>query len=97
MDSEYVWNGTYSILAFAEPLGGRHHTSVHEHRTVLDRIEELMYLVDIMYPDAERIILVMDNLNTHKPSSLYKRYKPEEARRIIRKLEIYYIPKHGNW
>lgn len=50
-----------------------------------------------MYPDAEKIILVMDNLNTHKPSSLYKKYKPEEARRIIRKLEIHYTPKHGSW
>ena len=50
-----------------------------------------------MYPDAEKIILVMDNLNTHKPSSLYKKYSPEEARRIIKKLEIHYTPKHGSW
>lgn len=51
----------------------------------------------IMYPDAEKIILVMDNPNTHKPASLYKRYKPEEARRTIRKLEIHYTPKHSRW
>lgn len=50
-----------------------------------------------MYPDAEKIILVMDNLNTHKPASLYKKYPPEEARRIIKKLEIHYTPKHGSW
>ena len=97
VDSEYVRNGTCSIFAFVEPLGGRHHISVHEHRTAFDWAEEIKYLVDVMYPNAERIILVMDNLNTHKPASLYKRYKPEEARRIIRKLEIHYTPKHGSW
>ena len=53
--------------------------------------------MDVMYPDAEKIILVMDNLNTHKPASLYKKYPPEEARRIIKKLEIHYTPKHGSW
>lgn len=97
VDSEYVRNGTCSIFAFAEPLGGRHHTSVHEHRTALDWAEEIKYLLDEMYPDAEKIILVMDNLNTHKPASLYKKYPPEEARRIIKKLEIHYTPKHGSW
>ena len=94
-DSEYVRNGTVSIFAFVEPLGGTHHVSVREHRTAIDWAEEIRYLVDIMYPDAEKIILVMDNLNTHKPASLYKRYPPEEARRIIKKLEIHYTPKHG--
>ena len=96
-DSEYVRNGTCSVFAFVEPLGGRHHTSVHEHRTALDWAEEIKYLVDAMYLDVERIIFVMDNLNTHKQASLYKKYKPEEARRIIRKLEIHYTPKHGSW
>ena len=96
-DSEYVRNGTVSIFAFVEPLGGTHHVSVREHRTAIDWAEEIRYLVDIMYPDAEKIILVMDNLNTHKPASLYKRYPPEEARRIIKKLEIHYTPKHGSW
>lgn len=97
VDSEYVRNGTCSIFAFVEPLGGRHHTIVHEHRTALDWAEEIKYLVDEMYTDAEKIILVMDNLNTHKPASLYKKYSPEEARRIIKKLEIHYTPKHGSW
>ena len=96
-DSEYVRNGTVSIFAFVEPLGGRHHVSVREHRTALDWAEEIKYLVDTIYPDAEKIILVMDHLNTHKPASLYKRYAPEEARRIIKKLEIHYTPKHGSW
>ena len=71
--------------------------SVREHRTAVDWAEEIRYLVDIMYPDAEKIVLVMDNLNTHKAASLYKRYPPEEARRIIKKLEIHYTPKHGSW
>ena len=96
-DSEYVRNGTVSIFAFVEPLGGVHHVSVRGHRTAVDWAEEIKYLVDVMYPDAKKIILVMDNLNTHKPSSLYKRYSPEEARRIIKKLEIHYTPKHGSW
>lgn len=97
VDSEYVRNGTCSIFAFIEPLGGRHHVSVREQRTATDWAEEIKYLVDEMYPDAEKIILVMDNLNTHKPASLYKKYQPEEARRIIKKLEIHYTPKHGSW
>lgn len=97
VDSEYVRNGTCSIFAFIEPLGGRHHVSVREHRTASDWAEEIKYMVDNMYPDVEKIILVMDNLNTHKASSLYKKYPPEEARRILRKLEIHYTPKHGSW
>ena len=97
VDSEYKRNGTCSIFAFIEPLGGCHHVSVREHRTAVDWAEEIKYLVDVMYPDAEKIILVMDNLNTHKPASLYKKYPPEEARRIIKKLEIHYTPKHGSW
>ena len=97
IDSEYVRNGTCSIFAFVEPLAGVHHVNVREHRTALDWAEEIRYLVDVMYPDAEKIILVMDNLNTHKPASLYKRFEPAEARRILRKLEIHYTPKHGSW
>ena len=97
IDSEYVRNGICSIFAFIEPHGGRHHVSVREHRTSVDWAEEIKYLVDEMYPGVEKIILVMDNLNTHKPASLYKKYLPEEARRIIKKLEIHYAPKHGSW
>ena len=97
IDSEYIRNGTCSIFAFVEPLGGTHHVSVREHRTALDWAEEIKYLSDVMYPNAEKIILVMDNLNTHKPASLYKRYPADEARRIIKRLEIHYTPKHGSW
>lgn len=97
IDSEYKRNGTCSIFAFVEPLGGNHHVSVREHRTATDWAEEIQYLVDVMYPDVEKIVLVMDNLNTHKPASLYKLLPPAEARRIIKKLEIHYTPKHGSW
>lgn len=96
-DSEYKRNGTCSIFAFVEPLGGRHHVSVHEHRTAIDWAMEIKYLPDEMFPDAKKIILVIDNLNTHKAASLYKAFPPSEARRIIKRLEIHYTPKHGNW
>lgn len=97
LDSEYVRQGTCSIFVFTEPLAGRRHVSASEHRTAEDWAEEIKYLSDVMYPDAEKIVLVMDNLNTHKPASLYKKYPPAEARRIIKRLEIHYTPKHGSW
>ena len=97
IDSEYIRNGTCSILAFIEPLAGKHHVSVREHRTATDWAEEIKYLCDVMYPDADRIILVMDNLNTHKVASLYKKHRPEEAFRLRKRLEIHYTPKHGSW
>lgn len=97
IDYEYVRNGTCSIFAFIEPLAGRHHISVRERRTAVDWAEEIKFLADEMYPDAEKIILVMDNLNTHVKGSLYKKYPPEEARRMIKRLEFHYTPKHGSW
>lgn len=97
VDSEYVRNGTCSIFAFVEPLDGKHHTSAREHRTAKDWAEEIKYLVDEMYPSVQKIILVMDNLNTHKPASLYKAFPPAEAKQIIKKLELHYTPKHGSW
>lgn len=97
VDSEYTRNGTCSIFAFIEPLGGMHHVSVRKRRTAKDWAEEMKYLSDVMYPDAEKIILVMDNLNIHNPASLYKAFPPEEARRIIKRFEMHYTPKHGSW
>lgn len=97
VDSEYIRNGTCSIFVFVEPLGGVRHVSVREHRTAIDWAEEIRYLVDISYPDCNKIILVMDNLNTHALSSLYKAFPAPEARRIARRLEIHYTPKHGSW
>ncbi len=96
-DSEYKRNGTCSIFAFVEPLGGKRHVSVHEHRTAIDWAQEIKYLSDVMFPNAEKIVIVMDNLNTHKAASLYKAFPPAEARRIIKHLEIHYTPKHGSW
>lgn len=86
VDSEYVRNGTCSIFAFVEPLGGQHHVSVREHRTANDWAEEIKYLVDVMYPDVEKIILVMDNLNTHKPASLYKTFPQQKQGRSSKSL-----------
>ena len=97
VDSEYVRNGTCSIFVCVEPLGGKRHVNVRVRRTAIDWAEEIRYLVDVQYPDADKVVLVMDNLNTHKTSSLYKRYPPAEARRICNRLEIHYTPKHGSW
>lgn len=96
-DSEYVREGTCSIFAFSEPLGGVRHISVREHRTACDWAEEIKFLVDVSYPSVDKIILVMDNLNTHAIASLYKAFPPEEARRIAKRLELHYTPKHGSW
>lgn len=97
VNSEYIRNGTASIFVFAEPMGGVRHVSVREHRTSIDWAEEIKYLTDICYPDCDRIILVMDNLNTHAISSLYKAFPASEAHRIARRLEIHFTPKHGSW
>ena len=73
------------------------HVSVREHRTAIDWAEEIRYLVDVSYPGRNKIMLVMDNLNTHALSSLYKAFPAPEARRIAKRLEIHYTPKHGSW
>lgn len=97
IDSEYVREGTCSIFVFTEPLSGVRHVSARNQRTAKDWAEEIKYLVDISYPDVKKIILVMDNLNTHKISSLYKAFSPIEARRIAKRIEIHNTPIHGSW
>ena len=97
IDSEYVREGTCSIFVFTEPLGGVRHLNVRDRRTAKDWAEEIKDLVDISYPNVEKIILVMDNLNTHRIASLYKAYPAAEARRIARRLEVHFTPKHGSW
>lgn len=97
IDSEYVRNGTVSIFCFIQPHTGRIIHSVEETRTAVDWAEKVRYLADEIEPDAEKIVLVMDNLNTHSIASLYKAFPPEEARRIARRLEVHYTPKHGSW
>lgn len=90
-------NGSCSIFAFVKPFGRKRHVSVHEHRRAADWAMEIKYLSDVMSPNSEKIILVMGNLNTHNPASLYKAFAPSKARRIIKRLEIHYTPKHGRW
>lgn len=97
IDSEYVQEGTASIFVFTQPLAGTRHVSVRERRTAIDWAQEIAYLSDTLYPDAEKIILVMDNLNTHHISSLYKAFPAAEARRIVKRLEVHYTPIHGSW
>ena len=97
IDYEYVRNGTANIFMLYAPLEGRREALVTDQRTTLDYAHAIRHLVDVMYPDAEKIVLVQDNLNTHKRASLYAAFPPEEASRLIDKLEIHYTPKHGSW
>ena len=80
-----------------EPLAGQRHVKVTERRTALDYAHVIRELVDVHYATVDKVVLVQDNLNTHKPASLYEAFPPEEARRILDKLEIHYTPKHGSW
>lgn len=96
-DYEYVRKGTANLFMFFEPLRGWRHVKVTAQRTMIDYAHCLKDLVDIHYPAADCIRIVHDNLNTHKPASLYAAFPPEEARRILAKLEFHYTPKHGSW
>lgn len=96
-DTEYERNGVSNVFMFFEPLQGKRHIEVTDQRTAVDWAHQIRDLVDVHYPHAERITLVMDNLNTHTGASLYKAFEPKEARRILEKLEIHYTPKHGSW
>jgi hypothetical protein len=96
-DCEYERGGVVNLFMFMEPLAGRRWVDVTERRTKVDWACRIKELVDVRYPEAERIVLVMDNLNTHTPASLYEAFDPVEARRIAEKLEIHYTPKHGSW
>jgi transposase len=96
-DYEYVRHGTANLFLWYEPLSSRRHVAVTERRTRTDWARAIKDLVDTHYPDAERIILVLDNLNIHSPASLYQAFEPREAKRLTEKLEIHYTPKHGSW
>jgi len=96
-DYEYERNGTSNLFIFFAPLEGWRHLKVTDQRTMVDFAHCMRDLVDIHFPEAEKVVLVMDNLNTHKLASLYEAFPPAEARRIIEKLEIHYTPKHGSW
>ncbi len=97
IDPQYKHGGFTTIFGLIEPLTGKQYTDVRKHRTALDFAEVIKRLVNELYPEAEKIVLVLDNLNTHVPASLYKRYEPAEARRILDKIEFHYTPKHGSW
>jgi len=96
-DYEYERNGTSNLFMFFAPHLAWRHVKVTDRRTMIDFAHCMQELVDIHFPDAEKIVLVMDNLNTHKLASLYHAFPPREAKRLIDKLEIHYTPKHGSW
>jgi DDE superfamily endonuclease len=96
-DYEYERNGTRHLFLWVAPQTGERHVQVTEPRTKGDFAHAMQGLVDIGYPEAEGIRVVLDNLNTHKIASLYEAFEPAEARRIARKLECHYTPKHGSW
>lgn len=97
IDSEYERNGKANIFGWIEPLTGRRDANVTDRRTAVDFAEQLRDLTDNQYSDAEKLVLISDNLNTHCAASLYERYEPEEAHRIANKIEWHYTPEHGSW
>ena len=96
-DYEYVRNGTANLFMLVEPLRGWRQVNVTTRRTKLDFAGQMKELVDVHYPDAAKITLVMDNLNTHRLSCFYEAFDPAEARRLIEKIEVVHTPKHGSW
>lgn len=96
-DYEYRRNGTCNLFMFFQPLAGWRHVEVTEQRTQRDFAYRMKDLVDVHFPEADVIRVVLDNLNTHSPAALYEVFEPQEARRIVRKLEFHYSPKHGSW
>jgi hypothetical protein len=96
-DPEYARNGVVNFFIVGEPLRGWREVRVSERRTRIDFAHCIQALVDVHYPEAARIVLVLDQLNTHSPASLYAAFPPAEAKRLADKLEIHYTPKHGSW
>ena len=96
-DYEYQRNETRNLFLFCEPQRGWRHLEVTERRTMQDFAQQMRWLVDDAYPEADIIRVVMDNRNTHKPASLYETFEPAEARRILKRLKFHYTPKHGSW
>jgi transposase len=97
VDYEYDRKGTANLFMVFEPLAGQRQAKVTERRTAVDFAPLIQELVDTHSPQAEKMVLVMDNLNTHTPASLYEAFAPAEARRLMERLEIHYTPKHGSW
>ena len=97
IDYEYVRHGVRNLFLWVEPLTGRRHVQVTERRTRQEWARFIRELVDVHYPDAERVVLVLDNLNTHVPGALYEAFPPAEARHVLERLELHYTPVHGSW
>ena len=97
MDYEYRREGTRNLFLACEPLAGWRHVEVTERRTAVDFAHQMRWLVDEAYPDVPVVRLVLDNLNTHRMASLYQAFPAAEARRIAKRLEFHYTPKHGSW
>ena len=96
-DSEYIRNGVSNLFMIFEPLQGKRYVQVTDRRTKEDWAKCMQYIVDKLYPNALKITVVLDNLNTHTPASLYDYFEPAEAKRIADKLDLQYTPKHGSW
>ena len=96
-DHEYKREGVANLFMFSEPLMGKRHVKVTERRTRKDWAMAMKELSDDDYPEAEVIVIVLDNLNTHLPASFYEAFEPEEARRLINRFEFHHTPKHGSW
>jgi len=96
-DYEYERRGVRNLFLWYEPLRSRRHVEVTARRTRIDFGKQMKDLVDVHYPDAIKVVLVVDNLNTHSPASLYAAFEPAEAKRISDRLEFHYTPKHGSW
>ena len=96
-DYEYVRHGVANLFMFVEPLRGWRHVEVTERRTAQDWAKTMRWLLDEVYPTAERVVVVLDNLNTHVGGALYETFPPQEAHRLLERLELHYTPKHGSW
>ena len=96
-DYEYKRNGTANLFVFFQPLAGWRHVQVTAQRTKVDFAAAMRYLVDDLFAQAEKVVVVQDNLNTHTPASLYEAFQPAEAKRILDRLEFHHTPKHGSW
>ena len=96
-DYEYERNGTANIFMFTEPLHGTRRVHVTEHRTAVDWAQEIRDLLEVDYPQAERVRLVCENLKTHGIGSLYEAFPPEQARALVKRVEIHHTPTHGSW
>lgn len=97
IDYEYQREGVADLFMFFEPLAGKRFVKVTDQRTRIDWAHAMKYLADEVYPDAEKIVIVMDNLNTHSPISFYQTFEPEEALRLSNRFEFHFTPKHGSW